>query len=184
MATDYFRVGIIANTHGLRGEVKVLPKTDFPDKRFSPGSHLFVQESGKTPFREVSVRSARQHQQFWLVAFEGALSISDVENLKGMELSIHKSQLQPLPEGSYYIHDLIGLRVETEDGTYAGELVDVMTPGANDVYVVRGPLQKRDLLLPAIPDCVLSVDLKFNKMVVHLLPGLLESDSDDETGLD
>lgn len=183
MSNEYFTVGVITQPHGLRGEVKVYPRTDFPEKRFTKGSHLYVRKEGQSPFAEVVVRQGRPHQQMWIVAFTGLNNISDIEAWKGMQLCVHESQLEPLPEGTYYFHQLIGLQVRADDGTYVGELVEVLTPGANDVYVVRGPLQASDVLLPAIPSCILGVDLQQKVMTVHLLPGLLERDhaSDDET---
>ncbi|MCL6446423.1 MAG: ribosome maturation factor RimM [Alicyclobacillus sp.] len=172
---------MITGTHALRGEVRVLPKTDFPEKRFRQGSRLYVRRTGESPIREVVVRSGRPHKQFWLVAFDGLSSINDVEHWRGYELCIHQSQLDPLPDGMYYIHQLLGLRVVTDDGRLVGKLVEVLTPGANDVYVVRGPMQKKDVLLPAIRDCILNVDLPSQTMTVHLLPGLLEADTEPDS---
>ncbi|MCL6633371.1 MAG: ribosome maturation factor RimM [Alicyclobacillus herbarius] len=176
MNLEYLTVGVISNTHGLRGEVRVFPRTDFPEERFSPGSVLWLRKEGQSPFKKLVVRAARPHKQFWLVLFEGFSSISEVEPWKGMELCVPVSERIPLPEGSYYIDQLIGLKVYSSDGTYVGELVDVLTPGANDVYVVRGPLQRKDVLLPAIRDCILDVNLAAGKMTVELLPGLLDED--------
>ncbi|MCL6625823.1 ribosome maturation factor RimM [Alicyclobacillus shizuokensis] len=178
MELEYLTVGVIANTHGLRGELRVLPRTDFPEQRFAQGVSLWLRPGGQTPIKQLVVRSARPHKQFWLVLFEGVASIGDVEAWKGMELCVPVSERMPLPEESYYIDQLIGLQVYSDDGAYVGELVDVLTPGANDVYVVRGPLQRQDVLLPAIRDCVREVDLASGRMVVHLLPGLLEEESD------
>ncbi|MBX6352264.1 MAG: ribosome maturation factor RimM [Thermoflavifilum sp.] len=175
----YFTVGVVAGTHGLRGEVKVLSKTDFEDERFRPGSRLWVRR-GETepPFRSVTVHTARRHKQFWLVAFEGLPSINDVEGWRGHQLCVPESELIPLPEGTYYIHQLVGLRVETEDGEALGTLTEVLKPGANDVYVVRGRDRKREILLPAIPDCIRDVDLERRVMTVRLLPGLLDEEPD------
>ncbi|MCL6598791.1 MAG: ribosome maturation factor RimM [Alicyclobacillus macrosporangiidus] len=180
VADAYYTVGAITGTHGLRGEVKVVSRTDFPELRFRRGSRLYIRQPGGTPVAEVTVRSGRQHKQWWLVAFQGMLSINDVERFKGMELCVHESQLQTLPEGTYYIHQLIGLDVVADDGRRVGRLVEVLRPGANDVYVVRGPLQKKDVLLPAIPECVLDVDLAAKRMTVHLLPGLLDEEEEEE----
>lgn len=176
MVNAYYTVGVIAGTHGLRGEVKVLSRTDFPEKRFAKGSQLFIRKEGQTPFQKLEVSQRRQHKQYWLVQFEGFASINEVEAWKGMQLCIHESELELLPEGTYYIHQLIGLAVYTDEDIFVGELIDVLSPGANDVYVVRGPLQKKDVLIPAIPSCVLSVDLAAKKMKIHMLPGLLEED--------
>lgn len=177
MKDKYYTVGVVTNTHALKGEVKVLSRTDFPETRFKKGSKLFLQMAGQSPIRELVVKSGRPQKNVWILSFEGVGSIADVENWKGMELSVLESQLQTLPEGTYYVHDLVGLRVLTDDGREVGELVEVLSPGANDVYVVKGNLQERDVLLPAIPECILNVDLDARVMRVHLLPGLLEAES-------
>lgn len=180
MLDKYFTVGVMTKPHGLRGEMKVFPRTDFPEKRFKTGSKLYVRPEGQSPIAEVEVRTGRPQNNMWIVGFKGLQSIGDVERWRGMELAVAEEQLQPLPEGTYYIHQLVGLQVYTEDDTYLGELKEVLTPGANDVYVVRAPGTKRDILLPAIPDCILKVDLDRQQMLVHILPGLLDdTDSDD-----
>lgn len=179
LSEAYFTVGVIANVHGLRGEVKVLSRTDFEDLRFRPKSHLFVRREGQAPVQEVVVRTARRHQQFWLVAFEGLSSINDVEHWKGMQLCVHESNLPALPEGTYYVHELVGLAVYSDTGEHLGELADVLTPGANDVYVVKSPSRRKDILLPAIPDCILNVDKPSRRMTVHILPGLLDEQEDE-----
>ncbi|QSO49537.1 ribosome maturation factor RimM [Alicyclobacillus mengziensis] len=173
---QYFTVGVIAGTHALRGEVKVLSRTDFPEKRFKKGAELYLREPGKSPRQALKVAASRSHKQFWLVLFEGVTSINDVDKWKGLELVVPESELVPLPEGTYYIHQLVGLHVVTDEGHEVGTIREVLQPGANDVYVVRGSLQKADVLIPAIPDCVLSVDLDAGQMFVHLLPGLLADD--------
>ncbi|WAH35464.1 ribosome maturation factor RimM [Alicyclobacillus dauci] len=176
--TAYYTVGVMTKPHGLRGEMKVYPRTDFAEKRFAPGSKLYIRAEGASPIAEVVVRSGRQQQSMWIVGFHDLNAIHDVERFKGMELCVEESQLEPLPEGTYYIHQLVGQQVYTDDGTFLGELKEVLKPGANDVYVVRGPRQKEDILIPAIPDCILSVDLVANRMTVHLLPGLLSEDDE------
>ncbi|GMA49074.1 ribosome maturation factor RimM [Alicyclobacillus contaminans] len=176
MAEAYFSVGLIVGTHGIRGEVKVLSKTDFPERRFKPRSELWLRKEGQDPHQSLVVRSARPHKNVWLVAFEGYQDINRVEGWRGMQLCVPESKLMPLPEGTYYIHQLVGLDVHTDDGKYVGKLVDVLMPGANDVYVVRGPLQKKDVLIPAIADVVQEVNLERGTMTVHLLPGLLDAD--------
>lgn len=173
---DFLMVGAIAGTHGLRGEVKVISKTDFPELRFKPGSTLFLRRVGEKPFKELVVSGSRLHKQFWLVSFKDHPSINDVENWKGTQLCVSERELVQLPEGTYYIHQLIGLRVVADDGREVGELVDVLHPGANDVYVVKGNLQKRDVLLPAIPSVVQNVDITTGVMTVHLISGLLDAD--------
>lgn len=193
MEENYYTVGIIAGTHGLRGEVKVLSRTDFESERFRIGSVLLLRSRGDANVRELKVQTARQHKQFWLVTFEGLDSINDVESWRGMELCVTDSQLVALPEGTYYFHQLVGLQVVSDTGEKIGTLTEVLTPGANDVYVVRrdavgteavnitgSKVKKRsDILIPAIPDCILGVDLNAGVMTIRLLPGLIEGDTDE-----
>lgn len=165
--------------HGLRGEMKVLSRTDFDELRFRPKSRLYIRADGQTPIQEVTVKTARRHHQFWLVTFDGLSSIHDVERWKGMELCVHRAQLPALPADRYYLHELTGMSVYLDDGRYAGELTEVLSPGANDVYVVQGPLLAKDLLIPAIPDCILNVDKDGRRMTIHLLPGLMDGDDSE-----
>ncbi|MCL6637303.1 MAG: ribosome maturation factor RimM [Alicyclobacillus sp.] len=178
METAYYTVGVITNTHGLRGEVRVWPRTDFPERRFTKGSRLWLRKPDQSPERALVVRSGRPHKNQWVVAFQGLPTIQEVEPFKGMELCVPEAELMPLPEGTYYIHELLGMDVVTDDGRTVGKLVEVLQPGANDVYVVRGNLQEKDVLVPAIPECILQVNVSERRMTVHLLPGLLEADEE------
>lgn len=175
MELAYVTVGIIVNTHGLRGEVRVLSRTERPKLRFSVNSVLQVRKPQGTPNRTLQVVESRQHKQFWLLKFDGISTIEEAELLKGMELCVSVDELPQLEEGSYYIHELIGLNVVTDVGQSLGRIKEVLTPGANDVYVVV-PDKGKDILIPAIKDCVLNVDLDSGVMLVHLLPGLAEED--------
>lgn len=173
------RVGSLVNTQGIRGEVRVISHTDFPEKRFRKGSRLLLVHPQFPEPVELVVESARTHKNFYLLKFAGHPSIDDVEIYKGGELKVRESDLPPLPEGSHYIHQLIGCRVVTEEGTDLGELKEILQPGANDVYVVRpekgsGLNKGKDILLPAIPDCVKQVDLDEKRIVVHLMEGLID----------
>lgn len=173
MSQDYFTVGVIANTHGLRGEVKVVSRTDFPDKRFVKGSRLLVEAGQGTPLLSVTLGSARQHGTAYLVAFEGYDHIDQVERFKGSTLVVPRDQLVKLPEGEYFFHELVGCSVFDDEGSMLGTLVEVLTPGANDVYVVRTP-EGRSILLPAIRDCIRRVDSASKRVDVHIMPGLLD----------
>lgn len=166
-------VGRLVNTHGIRGEVRVISRTDFPELRFRPGSRLLWQDqSGGEPV-ELTVVSARRHKNFYILRFEGHPTINHVEKYKGGDLKVRESELQPLPENTYYDYQLVGCQVVTEEGEPLGVLHEVLHPGANDVWVVRRA-QGDDVLLPAIPDCILEVHLAEKKIVVHLMEGLLE----------
>jgi 16S rRNA processing protein RimM len=173
MNEQLIRVGSLVNTQGIRGEVRVISHTDFPEKRFAKGAKLILEHPNNPRPVELVVESSRQHKNFYLLKFEGHSTINDVQKYKGGELKIPSSELDVLTEGSNYIFDLIGCTVATEDGQTLGELVDVLQPGANDVYVVRPPKGK-DILLPAIPDCVKEVDVEHKLIRVHLMEGLIE----------
>lgn len=167
------RVGSLVNTQGIRGEVRVISQTDFPETRFKKGSVLLLTHPNFREPVELVVESSRPHKNFYLLTLKDHSSINDVEKYKGGELNVRESDLVPLPEGSVYIYQLVGCRVETEDGTLLGELKEVLKPGANDVYVVKPPKGK-DILLPAIPDCIKEVDVE-NKLVrVHVMEGLID----------
>lgn len=163
-----FRVGVIAGTHGLRGEVKVFPTTDEP-ARFLDLEKVIL-DTGREE-RTLKIRSVKFFKKFVILGFEGMDRIEDVEKLKGSELMIGREDAIPLEEGEYFIPDLIGLKVVTDDGRELGVIKDVIETGANNVYDVQDDNGKR-ILIPAIPQCILDVRLEEGDMTVHLLPGL------------
>ena len=163
-----FRVGVIAGTHGLRGEVKVFPTTDEP-RRFLDLEKV-IMDTGREE-RILKIRSVKFFKKFVILGFEGMDRIEDVERLKGSELLIDRKDAIPLEEGEYFIPDLLGLRVVTDDGRELGVIKDVIETGANNVYDVQNEDGAR-ILIPAIPQCILDVRLEEGDMTVHLLPGL------------
>lgn len=165
-------VGKVVNTHGIRGEVKVWPQTDFPEVRFKPGTKLMLHppESGE-PIG-VEVVSSREQKKMYVLKLKGFDDINQVEKYKGWELKVEGADRVPLAEGEYYVRDIVGCEVVTEDGESLGTIVDTMSPGANDIWVVK--LAKgKELLLPVIDDVVLDVDVAARKVKVHLMEGLL-----------
>jgi len=166
-------VGHLVNTQGIGGEVRVLSRTDFPEKRFQKGAVLLLVHPNLPKPVSLTVKSSRPHKQFILLSFEGHSTINDVEKYKGGELKVPEDQLIALPENTYYIYQLVGCTVVTDEGAELGVLKEVLQPGANDVYVVK-PQKGRDILLPAIPDCILDVDVENKKIVCHIMPGLLD----------
>ncbi len=162
----YVTVGRILAPHGVRGEVKVEIMTDFPD-RFMEHPRLYLGRSS-TPVR---VGSARFFKQFVLLKLEGYPDRNSVEGLRGELLQIPIGEAITLEEGEHYVYEMLGLEVITDDGRELGEITEVIETGANDVYVVRGPLG--EVLLPDTDEVVLEVDLKGGKVEVHLLPGLM-----------
>lgn len=167
---DKFRVGVIANTHGLRGEVKVFPTTEDPE-RFKVLKEVLL-DTGKD-WLELEVSSARFFKNLVIVKFKGIDSINDVEQYKGMDLYVTRENAIPLEEGEYYLADVIGATVLTEDGTVFGELTDVLANTcANNVFVVMH--EGKEVLLPVIPDCVKKVDVEQMQVTVHIMKGLLD----------
>jgi 16S rRNA processing protein RimM len=164
---DFLRIGVITSTHGLKGEVKVFPTTD-DQRRFKRLREVTLVSAGnKLP---LNIAGVKFFKQFVILKFEGIDTLTDVEKYKGCELYVERGEAVPLDPGEYYI----GIKVFTEDGKLFGTLKDVMETGANDVYIVEPENGKdREVLIPAIHDCILDVDTDHHKMVVHLLEGLL-----------
>ncbi|MBP1907326.1 16S rRNA processing protein RimM [Paenibacillus turicensis] len=169
---QFLTVGKIVNTHGIRGDLKVLLNTDFPDVRFAPKSNLslFHPESGAKV--DVKVAASRPLKGMYLVRFEGFDNINLVEKFKGYEIKVTKDNTVPLEEGEYYYHQIIGCRVVGDDGADLGVIEEILRPGANDVWTVKMPNGK-PLLLPVIDDVVLDVDVEQKIVKVHLMEGLL-----------
>lgn len=163
------QVGIISSTHGVRGEVKVFPTTD-DVKRFRQLKEVLL-NTGKA-YQTMEIENVRFFKQFAIVKFKGYDSIDEIAAYKGKGLFVARENAVKLNQDEYFIADLMGMQVENEDGTFRGELKEVLTTGANDVYVVSRP--EGEVLIPAIKDCILSVDMENNKMKVHLLDGLLD----------
>lgn len=165
---DYFRVGVIANTHGIRGEVKVFPTTEDP-QRFKGMKEIILDTGSEKKVLEVA--STRFFKNLVILKFKGIDSINDIEKYKGKDLLVTRENAIPLNEGEYYIADIIGATVVTEDGVQFGILKDVLTTGANDVYVVDH--EGTEVLLPVIPDCVLARDMEQKIVTVHIMEGLM-----------
>lgn len=166
---DFFRVGVIANTHGIRGEVKVFPTTDDVE-RFKWLKDVYL-DTGKEKIK-LEVAGVRFFKNLVIVKFKGIDNINDIEKYKGKDLLVTREDAVPLEEDEYYISDILGAGVYTEDGKIFGKLEDVLETGANLVYVVKH--NGKEVLLPAIPDCVKDVDVDAHKVVVSILPGLLD----------
>lgn len=166
--TDRFQVGVIASTHGLRGEVKVFPTTQMPERFLDLQEVILESPKGE---QRLGIRSVKFFKKFVILGFRGLDRIEDVEKLRGCPLVIERRDAIPLEEGEYYVADLIGISVRTQDGREIGTLREVIETGANDVYAVAREGQK-DLLLPAIDDCILDVQPEKGYMTVWLMPGL------------
>lgn len=165
---DLLRVGVITTTHGIRGEVKVFPTTD-DAHRFDYLKSVLL-DTGKE-LCELDIERVKYFKQYVILKFKDVDDINDIEPYKGKSLYVTREFAVPLKENEYYIADLIGMEVYLEDGKHFGTLMDVMETGANDVYVVHLEAGK-EVLIPAIKDCIKEVDVENGKMVVHLLKGL------------
>lgn len=166
---DLFRVGVIANTHGIKGEVKVFPTTDDPQRYRSLKEVLLDTGKEKLPLK---IQSVRFFKNLVIVKFKGIDNINDIEKYKGMDLFVTRENAVPLAEDEYYIADIIGAEVCTEDGAFFGTLKDVMETGANLVYVVEH--EGKEVLLPVIADCVKEISPEEKRVVVHIMKGLLD----------
>jgi 16S rRNA processing protein RimM len=173
--TEWFQVGKIVNTHGIRGEVRVISQTDFADERFQAGSRLAMGDSPNGPMTYVTVESHRRHKNFDLLTFEGYPYIKDVEGFKGQNLYVSEDQLGELGENEFYYHEIIGCVVVTDEGVELGKIKDVLSPGANDVWVIQRK-GKRDLLIPYIEQVVKHVDPSEKKVVIHVMEGLIDDE--------
>ena len=131
------KVGKIVNTHSLKGEVKVISSTDFEEERFKKGSKLLITR-GNQLIREVVVQSYRNHKNFLLVKFEGIDSVEEAEKLKNLQIKIDSDEVGELEENEFYFHEIIGCQVFDENDRNLGEIIDILTPGANDVWVIKG----------------------------------------------
>ena len=166
---DLLKVGVITTTHGVRGEVKVYPTTDEPE-RFLDLDYVLL-DTGKE-LRRLDIKNVRFFKNLVILKFDGIDNINDIENYNGRDLWIPREEAQELDEDEYYIADLLGMKVLLEDGTEFGTLKDVMETGANDVYIVNS-VEHGEVLLPAIKECILDVDVEAGTMTVHLMKGLL-----------
>ena len=168
--TENFRVGAITGTHGLHGEVRVFPTTDDPAK-FKKLKKVYLQDG--PDMTELEIAGVKFFKNMVILKFRGYDRIEDVQSCKGKDLYVPRENAVKLEKDEYYIADLIGLNVVLEDGTPLGRLDDVLQTGANDVYIVHTP-QKKEILIPAIRQCVLRVGIAARIMQVHLLEGMDE----------
>ena len=182
---DYFDIGIVVNVHGLAGEIKVMPTTDDPS-RFAllDSVEIFmgtVKNSGRAAGSVVfPLENVRPHKNVIILKLTGVSDRDAARELVGGIIKVPRSEALPLVDNEYYHKDLIGMSVFTDPDTDVpeelGNLVQIISTGANDVYVVRSCRndQKREILIPAVKECILSVNLAENKMTVRLMEGLLE----------
>ena len=163
------QVGVITQPHGVRGEVKVFPTTDDP-VRFKKLKKVIL-DTGKEKL-DLEVEHVKFFKQFVIVKFKEFDNINDIDRYKRCPLLVTRENAVLLEEDEYFVADMIGMKVITEDGTEFGTLSDVMETGANDVYVIDSK-EHGEVLMPAIKECVLNVDMESGIITVHLMNGLI-----------
>ena len=157
----------MAGAWGIRGEVKIQPFADSPD-RVAPGSEVHFDGDRETA---AVVQSVRPHRAGLVARLSGVADRTAAENLAGALLTVPEDSLAPLPEGVYYHFQLIGMAVFSEDGEPLGEIAEIIETPGNDVYIIRKH-GERDLPIPALAEVVMEVDIPAARMTVRLLPGL------------
>ena len=154
---DLIRVGVIINTFGVKGEVKIYPDIDYFDEL----ERVFIKD------KEYKIEKLREQKGIIIAKFEGIDDINQIESLKNEEVMIALEDRPELPEGKHYVGDLLGLEVITEDGQDLGTLDNIYNTGANDIYEVG------EILLPATDEVIKQIDMENKKIIVHLLKGLI-----------
>lgn len=162
---ELFRVGVISNTHGIRGEVKVYPTTDNV-RRFDDLKEVIL-DTGKEQLI-LHVTSVKYFKNMVILKFKEFDNINDIIPYKGMDLLVTRENAIPLEEGEYYIADIIGSKVITDEDKILGTLTDVLQTGANDVYVVKTK-DGKEVLLPSIEECILDRDIENKIVKVHIM---------------
>ena len=166
MKKEYLEAGKIVTTHGIRGEVKIMPYTDSPEL-LCEFERLFISKN----HNEIFIEKSRVFKNMVIAKIEGVNTVEEAEKLRNKMLFMHRDDLE-LDENTYFIQDLIGMEVKDADnGFIYGKITDVLQNGANDVYVIKGD---REYLVPAIPDVVISTDIDENIMIIRPLEGLFD----------
>ncbi len=169
MMLPNLEIGQIVNTFGIKGIVKVKPFTD-DIKRFDNLKTVYIKKSNTQ--KEYEIEEVKYHKDMVLIKFKGVDTVEQAELLRNAYLTISRDSEEKLEEGRYYIVDMLGLEVYTDEQVLLGTLDDIFNTGSNDIYVVKDK-QGKQILLPAIQDVIKQIDMENRKMIVHLLPGLV-----------
>ena len=167
--TKYLEIGQIVNTFGIKGMVKIKPFTD-DINRFDRLKKIYI--SNKNEKKEYQIQEVKYHKNMVLMKLEGVDTPEQADLLRQSYLLVDRADEEPLEEGVYYIVDLLGLEVYTDDNKLLGKVDDIFNTGSNDIYVVKDEMGKQ-ILLPGIPDVLKNVDLEKGRITVHLIPGLI-----------
>ena len=166
---NFLEIGQIVNSDGLKGQMKIVPFTD-DITRYSDLKTIYIEMNKQ--LKEFKIEQVKYHKNNVLIKLEGIDDINDTEQFKNCYVKVDRTNAVELPEDSYFIVDLLGLEVFTEDNNLLGKIVDVFPTGSNDVYVVKDELGKQ-ILLPAIGEVIKNVDIPNKKMIVNLIKGLV-----------
>lgn len=167
--TKYLEIGQIVNTFGIKGMVKIKPFTD-DINRFDRLKKIYI--SNKNGKKEYQIQEVKYHKNMVLMKLEGVDTPEQADLLRQSYLLVDRADEEPLEEGVYYIVDLLGLEVYTDDNKLLGKVEDIFNTGSNDIYVVKDEMGKQ-ILLPGIPEVLKNVDLEKGRITVHLIPGLI-----------
>ncbi len=165
----YLEIGQIVNTFGIKGMVKVNPFT-YDINRFDKLKKVYIKNNNVE--KEYEIEEVKYHKNIVLIKFKEIETVEQANLLRNSYIMINRDEEKPLKKGTYYIVDLIGIDVYTENNENLGQLEDIFNTGSNDIYVVRTKLGKQ-ILLPAISDVIKKIDLENKKMIVHLISGLM-----------
>jgi len=165
----YFEVGQIVNTFGIKGFLKVKPFTD-EITRFEELNKVYI--CNKDEMQEVEIEEVSYQKNMVLLKIKGIDDLTNAEKYKGLYLKIDRKNAKKLPKDTYFIADLLGLDVYTDEGEHLGKVDDIFSTGSNDVYVVKNDLGKQ-ILLPSMPEVLKEIDLENEKITVHLIDGLI-----------
>ena len=168
--TKYLEIGQIVNTFGIKGMVKVKPFSD-DIERFDGLKKVYIEN--KNVRKEYEIEEVKYHKNMVLIKFRGIENPEDANLLRESYLLVDREKEKPLENGTYYVVDMIGLEVYTEEGELLGNLEDIFNTGSNDIYVVKNGLGKQ-ILLPAISDVIKQIDMQNRKVIVHLMPVLIK----------
>ena len=168
MKQQYFEIGQIVNTFGIKGQVKVMPFTD-DIHRFDELKSVIIEKNKKTEMKEIE--EVKYHKNMVLIKFKGIEDMNAAEALRNSYLKIKREDAKKLPKDTYFIADLIGCSVYTEDGEYLGKVDDIYSTKANDIYVVKDE-QGKQILLPGRKEVLKKIDIENETITVHLIEGL------------
>ena len=166
---EYLEIGQVVNIFGIKGMIKVKPFTE-NIKRFDKLTKIYIKK--KNTEKEYGIEEVKYHKNMVLIKLKGIDTVEEAEKLRDGYLQVDRKDEEPLEEGTYYIVDMIGLEVYTDDGNILGKLEDIYNTGSNDIYVVKNE-QGKQILLPAISEVIQKIDMENKKIIVHLIKGLI-----------